>query len=76
MANTVRSPLADDNKPRVAEQGGMKSAPTTAPRVSDSMPGGFMKTPGSLDQPKRTGVAPKPIGGSGDGEGRGNSLPR
>lgn len=75
MADTTRSPLANDSKPRVAGQGSMKKANVTAPRVSDSMPGGHLK-PVAGGSKRLQGVTPKPIGGSGDGEGRGNSLPR
>lgn len=70
---TSKSPLGEPSKPRPPKQGGMKKAPTQAPRVQSS---NGNSAPALGDQSKRRGVRVKPQGGSGTGGRKGNSLPR
>jgi len=72
---TSKSPLGENRPPKPRNQGSSTGAHTKKPATS-GRPGGFGKAPGSLSQPKRTGVRVPPKGGSGNGPGKGNKLPR
>lgn len=61
--------------PKPKTQGSNVSAHTKKPATSGK-PGGHGKNPGNIAQPKRTGVRVAPKGGTGNGPGKGNKLPR
>jgi hypothetical protein len=65
------------NPPKPANQGSHKGAPTQAPKGSGKPTGGRGGAP-SAPMQKQTfrGMAPKPVGGSGSGAHKGDSLPR
>lgn len=61
--------------PKPKTQGSNTSAHVKKP-VTSGKPGGVGKNPGNTAQPRRTGVRVSPKGGTGNGPGKGNKLPR